>query len=182
VLSVRVVAAGGAELYCYSAHGLVLPLAAALVMAAPLRLNMSYGYFVESRSKRELANLFGTYVPPELVDEMVKDPDSYSMKAASKELTVMFCDMRGFTKMSEKMEPTSCRSCSTRLQPADRHHPRQPRHHRQVHGRLRHGLLGARRWTPRTSAHGVRRRNANAVARSTRSTAPGDSGDRLGIG
>jgi adenylate cyclase len=69
-------------------------------------LNMSYGYFVESRSKRELANLFGTYVPPELVDEMVKDPDSYSMKAASKELTVMFCDMRGFTKMSERMEPT----------------------------------------------------------------------------
>jgi adenylate cyclase len=68
-------------------------------------LNMSYGYFVESRSKRELANLFGTYVPPELVDEMVKDPDSYSMKAANRELTVMFCDMRGFTKMSERMEP-----------------------------------------------------------------------------
>ena len=69
-------------------------------------LNMSYGYFVESRSKRELANLFGTYVPPELVDEMVKDPDSYSMTATSKELTVMFCDMRGFTTLSEKMEPT----------------------------------------------------------------------------
>jgi adenylate cyclase len=68
-------------------------------------LNMSYGYFVESKSKRELANLFGTYVPPELVDEMVKDPDSYSMKATSRELTVMFCDMRGFTKMSERMEP-----------------------------------------------------------------------------
>jgi adenylate cyclase len=45
-------------------------------------------------------------VPPELVDEMVKDPDSYSMKATNKELTVMFCDMRGFTKMSEKMGPT----------------------------------------------------------------------------
>jgi CHASE2 domain-containing sensor protein len=82
--------------------GLVLPLASALVMAmTAFALNMSYGYFVESRSKRELANLFGTYVPPELVDEMVKDPDSYSMKATSKELTVMFCDMRGFTKMSE---------------------------------------------------------------------------------
>jgi len=69
-------------------------------------LNMSYGYFVESRGKRELAALFGTYVPPELVDEMVKDPDSYSMKATNKELTVMFCDMRGFTNLSEKMEPT----------------------------------------------------------------------------
>lgn len=93
--------------WLYLGYGLVLPLASALVMAlTAFALNMSYGYFVESRSKRELANLFGTYVPPELVDEMVKDPDSYSMKATSKELTVMFCDMRGFTKMSEKMEPT----------------------------------------------------------------------------
>jgi len=92
--------------WMYLDFGLVLPLAAALAMAVTaFALNMSYGYFVESRSKRELANLFGTYVPPELVDEMVKDPDSYSMKASNKELTVMFCDMRGFTKMSENMEP-----------------------------------------------------------------------------
>jgi adenylate cyclase len=93
--------------WLYVGAGLVLPLASALAVAlTAFALNMSYGYFVESRSKRELANLFGTYVPPELVDEMVKDPDSYSMKATNKELTVMFCDMRGFTKMSERMEPT----------------------------------------------------------------------------
>ena len=97
----------GLNFWLYSTYGLVLPLATALVMAlTAFALNMSYGYFVESRSKRELANLFGTYVPPELVDEMVKDPDSYSMKASAKELTVMFCDMRGFTQMSETMEPT----------------------------------------------------------------------------
>ena len=107
-LSVAVVALVGAlNTYLYAAQGLILPLAAALVMCiAAFALNMSYGYFVESRSKRDLANLFGTYVPPELVDEMVKDPQAYSMAATSKELTVMFCDMRGFTKMSEKMEPT----------------------------------------------------------------------------
>jgi adenylate cyclase len=106
--SVGVIAAlAGLNFWLYSAYGLVLPLATALVMAlTAFALNMSYGYFVESRSKRELANLFGTYVPPELVDEMVKDPDSYSMKASAKALTVMFCDMRGFTKMSETMEPT----------------------------------------------------------------------------
>jgi adenylate cyclase len=76
-------------------------------------LNMSYGYFVESRTKRELANLFGTYVPPELVDEMLKDPDAYTMKAANRELTVMFSDMRGFTQMSEKMEPTQLQELLT---------------------------------------------------------------------
>lgn len=108
LVSVGVVAALVALNYwLFAAHGLVMPLASSLVMAGmAFALNMSYGYFVESRSKRQIANLFGTYVPPELVNEMVKDPDSYSMKATSKELTVMFCDMRGFTKMSERMDPT----------------------------------------------------------------------------
>ncbi len=93
--------------WLYLQWGLVLPLATSLVMVGTaFALNMSYGYFVESRSKRELANLFGTYVPPELVDEMVKQPDKYSMQATDKELTVMFSDMRGFTHMSETMEPT----------------------------------------------------------------------------
>lgn len=100
--------------WLYIAFGLVMPLAAAVVMTlTAFALNMSYGYFVESRSKRDLAQLFGTYVPPELVDEMVKDPDSYSMKATSRELTVMFCDMRGFTKMSEHMEPTQLQELLT---------------------------------------------------------------------
>ena len=104
----------GVNFWLYASAGLVFPLAAALTMtAAAFALNMSYGYFVESKSKRELANLFGTYVPPELVDEMVKDPDSYSMKASNKEMTVMFCDMRGFTKMSEQMEPTQLQALLT---------------------------------------------------------------------
>jgi adenylate cyclase len=108
LLSVIVVAVVvSLNFWLYRSYGLVLPLATVVVMAlTAFALNMSYGYFVESRSKRELANLFGTYVPPELVDEMVKDPEAYSMKASNKELTVMFCDMRGFTKMSERMEPT----------------------------------------------------------------------------
>jgi adenylate cyclase len=109
VVSTLVLAAVlGLNTWLYLGAGLVLPLAAALVMAlTAFALNMSYGYFVESRSKRELANMFGTYVPPELVDEMVKQgAENFSMKATNKELTVMFCDMRGFTKLSEKMEPT----------------------------------------------------------------------------
>ena len=96
----------GLNFWLYLNLGLVLPLAASVLMVAlAFALHMSYGYFVESRSKRELANLFGTYVPPELVDEMVKDPDRYSMQAQDRELTVMFSDMRGFTALSETMLP-----------------------------------------------------------------------------
>lgn len=96
----------GLNTWLYLGAGLVLPLAAALVMV-PLAFafNMSWGYFVEARASRSLAKLFGTYVPPQLVEEMRADPRRYSMRAQSKELTVMFCDMRGFTQMSEQMAP-----------------------------------------------------------------------------
>ncbi|MFY3385388.1 CHASE2 domain-containing protein [Paracidovorax sp. MALMAid1276] len=106
-LSVGVIAGlTGINLWLYVGHGLALPLATVVVMSIlAFALNMVYGYFVESKSKRELAALFGTYVPPELVDEMVKEPENYSMEASNRELTVMFCDMRGFTAMSERMEP-----------------------------------------------------------------------------
>src|SRR5574343_19840 len=96
----------GLNLWLFLSHSLVFPLATVLVMVLlAFALNMSYGYFVESRTKRGLAHLFGTYVPPELVDEMVREPERYSMQAAMRELTVMFCDIRGFTTLSERMEP-----------------------------------------------------------------------------
>lgn len=92
--------------WLYLAHDLVLHLAPILLMAVSIfAVNVAYGYLVTSRSRRALIALFGTYVPPELVQEMVKDPDRYTMRAKSDELTVMFCDMRGFTRMSEQMDP-----------------------------------------------------------------------------
>ena len=107
-LSVAVVGAMvGINFWLYLGAGLVLPLASIVVTGVvAFALNMSYGYLVESRSKRQLAELFGAYVPPELVDEMVIAPHRYNMRAATRELTVLFCDMRGFTALSETMAPT----------------------------------------------------------------------------
>jgi len=85
---------------------LILPLASGLLMITMLfALNMSYGFFVESRAKRQISGLFGQYVPPELVDEMSKDPESFSMEGESRELSVLFTDVRGFTTISEGLEP-----------------------------------------------------------------------------
>ena len=85
---------------------LVLPLAASLLMTIGLfGLNMSYGYFVETRSKRELTERFGEYVPPELVDEMARDPAKYSMEGRDEDLTVLFTDVRAFTSIAEGLDP-----------------------------------------------------------------------------
>jgi adenylate cyclase len=48
--------------------------------------------------------LFGQYVPPELVDEMAKDPARYSLRGESRVMTVLFSDIVGFTSISEKLE------------------------------------------------------------------------------
>ena len=90
--------------------GVVLPLAGgALMVAALYTMNMAYGYFVESRSKRRLAGRFGEYVPPELVDRMARDPDRYGMEPKDAELTILFCDVRGFTSISESLRPGELR-------------------------------------------------------------------------
>ncbi|MGA7984772.1 MAG: adenylate/guanylate cyclase domain-containing protein [Burkholderiales bacterium] len=83
---------------------MVLPLASALLMTVALyTMNMAYGYFVESRSKRQFTELFGQYVPPELVDKMARDPEKYSMEGKEEVLTVLFSDVRGFTTISESL-------------------------------------------------------------------------------
>jgi len=96
----------GVNLGLWNFANFVMPLAAGLLLTFSLyALNMSWGYFVESRSKRQLTGLFGQYVPPELVEEMSRDPENYSMAGRKAELTVLFSDVRGFTTISEGLGP-----------------------------------------------------------------------------
>ena len=91
-------------------EGLMLPLASALLLTGLIYFGTTiWGYIVEGRSRRSLARLFGTYVPPELVEEMARDPARYDMRAENRELTVMFCDMRNFTRVSELLPPEDLR-------------------------------------------------------------------------
>jgi adenylate cyclase len=85
---------------------LVLPLASGMLMIALLfALNMSYGFFVESRAKRQITGLFGQYVPSELVDEMSQNPHAFTMEGDSRDMSVLFTDVRGFTTISEGLDP-----------------------------------------------------------------------------
>ena len=86
--------------------GLAMPLASTFAaIVAIYAFNMAWGYFTETRSKRQFAELFGQYVPPELVDVMARDPRRYSMEGRNQELTVLFSDVRGFTSISEGLDP-----------------------------------------------------------------------------
>jgi len=99
----------GFNLTVWTHAGLVLPLAASLLLIAAIyTMNMAYGYFVESRSKRQLAGRFREYVPPEVVAKMERDPARYDAPRNA-ELSILFCDVRGFTGISEKLNPADLR-------------------------------------------------------------------------
>ena len=103
VLSILVV---GVNAWAWQARNLVLPLAGPLVMLAGLYfLDVAWGYFAETRHRKLMANLFGTYVPKEIVAEMAKEPESYSMRGQSLDMTVLFADIRDFTSISENRKP-----------------------------------------------------------------------------
>jgi adenylate cyclase len=86
--------------------GWVLPLASSLgfVFCAYLA-HSSLGFWVEGQRRRHLTQLFGSYVSPHWVSQMVHSRNRYSMQASHQVLTVMFCDMRGFTKLAGGMAP-----------------------------------------------------------------------------
>lgn len=106
-------AAGAAvafNFWMYEQHDFVLNLAIIVTLIFALFvLNVAYGYFFEVRKSQALVSRFSQYVAPELVAEMADDPDAYNMEGESRELTVLFVDVRGFTTISEGLAPKELR-------------------------------------------------------------------------
>lgn len=99
------------NLWLFNVAGLALALAPALLAAlAGLALSLGYRYAAHRRARRELARLLGAYVPPELAQEMARDPQHGGLQASSRHLTVMFCDIRGFSRIAQTLEPAALQS------------------------------------------------------------------------
>jgi adenylate cyclase len=57
------------------------------------------------REKEMIKRAFTRYVAREVVDEILKDPEKLVLTGERREVTVLFCDMRGFTSLSERLPP-----------------------------------------------------------------------------
>jgi len=57
------------------------------------------------RDRREIRGAFNLYLPPERVEEIVRNPKLLELGGETRELTIMFTDMRGFTTISEQFDP-----------------------------------------------------------------------------
>ena len=84
----------------------VIPLATTLLMLAVVfAWNMLTGFVREGAAIHRLSSMFGEYVPRQRVAQMRESGQRFSMEGESRELTVMFCDVRDFTALSENLPP-----------------------------------------------------------------------------
>ena len=57
------------------------------------------------RDRREIRGAFNLYLSPDQVEAVVRNPDLLKLGGEQREITVMFTDVRGFTRISEQFDP-----------------------------------------------------------------------------
>jgi adenylate cyclase len=66
---------------------------------------LAWQYFVEGREKRQVKRLFSRYVPKDVYEQLIADPERAALGGKRRTMTVLFSDVRGFTTMSERSSP-----------------------------------------------------------------------------
>ena len=62
---------------------------------------------IQEKGGRFMRNAFSSYLSGDLLDQLIKNPEALTLGGEKKELTILFSDIRGFTTISESMDPVS---------------------------------------------------------------------------
>lgn len=92
--------------YLFSRQGLQLELFYPLGLIVLVFLGViSHRFLAEEAERKRIRKAFESYVAPTVVQEMLKHPEQLRLGGDRREITVLFSDIRGFTTMSEKLDP-----------------------------------------------------------------------------
>jgi len=110
VSTILLVAGVGAELLAgviLNNKGITISLIyAPIVMIISYIYCLAIGYILEKLKQKKVLKAFKKYVAPEIVDEIAKKGDFHiSLGGENRDIAVLFVDIRGFTTMSEVLEP-----------------------------------------------------------------------------
>ena len=87
-----------------------LPSASALVLATLLFTGLTaHNYWQGWRSRLALEQLFRQYLPPAKARALARQPEQAVAEARMADLSVLFCDLRGFSGIAEKLPPLALR-------------------------------------------------------------------------
>ncbi|MBQ7795086.1 MAG: adenylate/guanylate cyclase domain-containing protein [Lachnospiraceae bacterium] len=89
-------------------NGYILPVFYPVLAAVTVFVSqVAIQYVTESRAKKHIQNVFGRYVSDSVVSSIVKGgEDALKLGGQKKDIAVLFVDVRGFTPLSEGLDPT----------------------------------------------------------------------------
>jgi adenylate cyclase len=97
--------AAAASVYAYVRLGALIDAAFPVVtILATGATGVAQRMIVEYRLKLQIRGQFGTYVSPDLVKQLENDPTLLKLGGETKTMTFLFCDIVGFTPISEKLQ------------------------------------------------------------------------------
>ncbi len=86
--------------------GIWVPLAALELTAVVALVGSGFLKFAtEGQQKRFIKNAFRQYLSPDVIEELISDPESLTLGGERRELTMFFSDLQGFTAISETLSP-----------------------------------------------------------------------------
>jgi len=101
-----VAAMGGGSWYAFrEKHLLVDPVAPVLALLACYLVATVFTYLREEKQRRYIHGAFDRYLSPELVRRITDDPSRLELGGEVRDMTVLFCDIRGFSHISEGLGP-----------------------------------------------------------------------------
>jgi adenylate cyclase len=76
-----------------------------IVLVVTFFLNLAVKTYYEQKQLSFITRQFGRYISPDLVKQIARSDEELPLGGISKELSILFLDIRGFTTLSEKLKP-----------------------------------------------------------------------------
>ena len=76
-----------------------------LIMVIAMLFGYSYRFIIEDTKKKKIQKAMGMYISNDIMKNVVKNIDDVKLGGKRAELSILFADIRGFTSISEKLQP-----------------------------------------------------------------------------
>ena len=98
-------AIGGSWILFAQYNALISPIYFAFVIVLIYLTQSLQAYLASEKERQEVRGAFSRYLSPVLVEQLANDPTLLRLGGEMRQVTVLFCDIRGFTRISEQLAP-----------------------------------------------------------------------------